>query len=233
MKKNIMMRAASALLVAVLLTTCAISGTFAKYTTSTAGTDTARVAYWGFKKDASMDFDLFDGNYTNVKASAANTNVIAPGTSKTTTFAFGYINYNTNQIKAPEVAYDFTVDATVTGTHTLLDENPNFKWTLQKGTGTVTKYDTVAELIAGIKALSGESTGTKRYAAGELPEAFKDASSVYYTIGWEWAFETADDDSTDDKNEMEEQDAKDTAMGNADALENVVIKITISATQVD
>ena len=47
MKKNTMMRAASALLVAVLLTTCTISGTFAKYTTQDSGSDTARVAKWG------------------------------------------------------------------------------------------------------------------------------------------------------------------------------------------
>ena len=43
MKKNIMMRVASALLIAVLLTTCAISGTFAKYVSTASGSDTARV----------------------------------------------------------------------------------------------------------------------------------------------------------------------------------------------
>ena len=46
MKKNTMMRVASALLVAVLLSTCAISGTFAKYVTTASGSDTARVAKW-------------------------------------------------------------------------------------------------------------------------------------------------------------------------------------------
>ena len=47
MKKNKMMRIASVLLVAVLISTCAISGTFAKYVTRAEGTDTARVAKWG------------------------------------------------------------------------------------------------------------------------------------------------------------------------------------------
>ena len=47
MKKNVMMRVASALLVAVLMTTCAISGTFAKYTSSKTDSDSARVAVWG------------------------------------------------------------------------------------------------------------------------------------------------------------------------------------------
>ena len=44
MKKNRMMRVASALLVAVLLTTCAISGTFAKYITAEDATDSAAQA---------------------------------------------------------------------------------------------------------------------------------------------------------------------------------------------
>ncbi len=49
MKKNKMLRMASALLVLTLLTTCIIGGTFAKYTTSGTATDTARVAKWGVK----------------------------------------------------------------------------------------------------------------------------------------------------------------------------------------
>lgn len=47
MKKNVMMRLACFLLVAVLISTSAISGTYAKYTTQDAGNDEARVAKWG------------------------------------------------------------------------------------------------------------------------------------------------------------------------------------------
>jgi hypothetical protein len=47
MKKNKMMRIASILMVATLITTCAISGTFAKYVTKAEGADQARVAKWG------------------------------------------------------------------------------------------------------------------------------------------------------------------------------------------
>lgn len=235
MKKNVMMRAASALLVAVLLTTCAISGTYAKYTTSTTGTDKARVAYWGFDQAAATSIDMFDGEYTNVKASGevdGFSNVIAPGTSKNTTFAFGYTNYKTDKITKPEVAYNFTVNPTITGDYDSLDANPNFKWTLQKGSETVVKYDKVADLLAAVKALSGDATGTKQYAAGELPTAFT-SSDETYTIGWEWAFETEDDSNTADKDEKAEQDATDTAMGNSQTLENVTFTITITATQVD
>ncbi len=226
MKKNVMMRVASALLVAVLLTTCAISGTFAKYTTSTTGTDKARVAYWGFDQAAATTIDLFDGQYDNVKASGevdGFSNVVAPGTSKETTFAFGYTNYKTDKITAPEVAYTFTVDANATGSYADLDANENFKWTLQKGTDAATTYNTVADLLAAIEALSGATDGSnsKVYNPGELPLAFTSADEVY-TIGWEWVFSTDTDG-----------DAKDTAMGNSQTLDNVTFDITITATQVD
>lgn len=221
MKKNKAMRLASALLVLTLLTTCAISGTFAKYTTSTTGTDNARVAYWGFDQAADTTIDLFDGEYDNVKSSGAVdgfTNVIAPGTEKSTTFAFGYTNYKGDKIAAPEVAYTFTVNPTVTGDYDELDANPSFKWTLKKGAAAATKYGTVAELLAAIKELSGDASGTKIYNPGELPADFTAADEVY-TIGWEWAFEG--------------NNTGDTAMGNSQTLENVTFTITITATQVD
>ena len=47
MKKNKMLRIASILLVVTLLSTCVISGTFAKYVTKAEGEDQARVAKWG------------------------------------------------------------------------------------------------------------------------------------------------------------------------------------------
>ena len=52
MKKNAMLKIAAVLLVAVLLTTCAISSTFAKYVSSYESTaETARVAKWGLYVD--------------------------------------------------------------------------------------------------------------------------------------------------------------------------------------
>ena len=93
MKKNTMMRVASALLVAVLMTTCAISGTFAKYISTGTGYDTARVAEWNIKLEGeamedTFTFDLFNtvkdsngtDNETDVKT-GENETIIAPGTS--------------------------------------------------------------------------------------------------------------------------------------------------------
>ena len=65
MKKNKMMRIASVLLVAVLLSTCAISGTYAKYISSAVGSDKATVAKWDVKIgdtpiSNTFTFGLFD-----------------------------------------------------------------------------------------------------------------------------------------------------------------------------
>lgn len=98
MRKNRMMRAASALMVAVLLTTSTISGTFAKYVTTAEASDTARVAKWGVQIDMSAladeANDLFTDTYAADSATTiANTVVasedaVAPGTKHDGLIAF-------------------------------------------------------------------------------------------------------------------------------------------------
>ena len=232
MKKIKAMRFASALLVIALLTACAISGTFAKYTTSTTGSDSARVAYWGFGEDAATTINLFSTSYDNSVSSTED--VIAPGTSGSSTFKFAYGGTKA----APEVNYTFTVDAALpegVTDYDSLDDNPNFYWTLKVKEGdsdltdvgtTDTKYQKVSELIAAIKALAGETNGSKTYEAGKLPDAFDNKQE--YTIGWVWDYEAGSDDSAKTTN-----NATDTNMGNASTLEKIGIKISITATQVD
>ena len=60
-KKNWTMRAAVLMLVLVLITSCFVGGTFAKYVTSGSGTDSARVAKFGVTVTASGD--LFAKEY--------------------------------------------------------------------------------------------------------------------------------------------------------------------------
>ncbi len=92
MKTNKFMRIASVLLVAVVLTTCAISGTFAKYTSSTTANDSATVAKWSItlggkdiqtQKDE-VTFGLFDtindSDNENDETDVVDTK-IAPGTA--------------------------------------------------------------------------------------------------------------------------------------------------------
>ena len=104
MKKNTMMRIASILLVVTLLSTCVISGTFAKYVTKAEGKDAARVAKWGvlvsvegdsafktqYKTDdtngyegeysviANADYNLIDAALDPTTSGAER--VVAPGT---------------------------------------------------------------------------------------------------------------------------------------------------------
>lgn len=215
MKTNTMMRVASVLLVAVLLSTCAISGTFAKYVTTASGSDTARVAKWGFTT-ASIDFEnLFAASYTNVAAGTNDTAIIAPGTEGEVAFLFE------NTTNAPEVAYTFVVDTNGSACAEAIENNENITWALAK---TAEKdsatYGTWDELISKIEALDGD----KQYAAGETP-AMVDTS---YTILWKWTY-TNNDDGNDNDN------FNDSDLGNlaVDGDLVVTLKITITATQVD
>ena len=85
MKKNAMLKIAAVLLVAVLLTTCAISSTFAKYVTSDADKlDSARVAKWGVAVNVTTA-DLFLTEYNGGTEADAPAKVIAPGTTNSVT----------------------------------------------------------------------------------------------------------------------------------------------------
>ena len=121
MKKNAMLKIAAVVLVAVLLTTCAISSTFAKYASSgDAGTASARVAKWGVDVTTVLTTNnLFATSYgeeTNGDATdklvitdpaGDGANLIAPGTSKSLSIA----NFATGK---PEVSGKITLTADVT-----------------------------------------------------------------------------------------------------------------------
>lgn len=92
MKKNRIMRVFSVLLALTLISTCAISVTFAKYVTKAEGQDQARVAKWGVvvtvegnafadKYAATDEAYLEDGGEYSVVSSVEGEQVVAPGTS--------------------------------------------------------------------------------------------------------------------------------------------------------
>lgn len=224
MRKNKMMRAASGLLVAVLLSTCAISGTFAKYTTSADGTDSARVAKWGFTGGSTITIsDLFKNTYdTTVNSS---TDVIAPGTNGSATFGFTYDG--DNSVTAPEVAYKFNVSIDGSSCDKFIQDNANIQWKLDNDS----EWGTWDQLTTAIKALDGNKPGD-RYEPNTLPEAFKTTGPNEHTIYWRWKFETAGA-ATDNQDAQAAQDVTDTTMGNAAKLAEVELKITVTATQID
>ena len=175
MKKNNVMRIASALLVAVLLTTCAISGTFAKYTTTASGDTSARVAKWGFGDTTTITFNLFDKTYNN-GAVSSDENVVAPGTTGTADIV---LVADAAAAAATEVAYKFNADIVVAGNDDLLAK---LVWKLDGEK--VGENGTYAELADAI-----DEKFDKEYAPGD---SFPDTS---FSITWEWAFDG--DDTTD------------------------------------
>ena len=83
MKKNRFLKVACAMVILCLITTCAVSTTFAKYTTGGSASDEARVAKWGVKLSMVGD-TIFANQYedvTNGITVEATTDVVAPGTS--------------------------------------------------------------------------------------------------------------------------------------------------------
>lgn len=114
MRKNKMMRTAAVLGVATMLTASVLSGTFAKYTTTATGGDSARVAKWGItmgnngKSTFSDTYTGPDGKSTTVKGIDNNNkavDVVAPGTHGEATYKVS---------GAPETAYEITFTGTAT-----------------------------------------------------------------------------------------------------------------------
>ena len=140
MKKNKMMRIASVLLVAVLLSTCAISGTFAKYTTTFTSSDTAKIATWditvedGDETTKTFTFDIletiFDAD-TGDDAGATDNDVfakrLAPGTKGSFTITVTN-NSEVNATYAASLSYADNLPITFTVT------NPNGNLAMTNGT---------------------------------------------------------------------------------------------------
>ena len=107
MKKNKMMRLASAMMVMSLMTTSVISGTFAKYVTSDDAKDSARVAKWGVVVTA--EGTLFGKTYLN-----ADTDT--PGEDGADAATITVKSSNSENVVAPGTKNDTGITAVVSGT---------------------------------------------------------------------------------------------------------------------
>ena len=221
MKKNAMLKIAAILLVAVLLTTCAISTTFAKYVTPTveAGSVTARVAKWGVSvvtEAATYNLDeLFLSTYgtTDTAKIAASVPVVAPGSSNKLTVS----NLVTG---TPEVSGKITVTADVEFTG----------WTIGTGESAVTYMPLKFRITNNGVAGSWLTIGTKTIdefeadieaAIGACETQFKANEAIAAASGlaieWEWDFNGTD--------------ASDTALGNASTAPEISITLDVGAQQ--
>lgn len=225
MEKNRMMRLASALLVLTLLTTCMISGTFAKYTTQATGNDSARVAKWGVT--VSTHTDLFAISYTNTNDNSGTVTVksegadklVAPGTTGT---GLGVTSEGT-----PEVSYEMKIKLDTTA------KMPSLKYTPIGGTEASyepvkfnvyngdTKLnitdpltlDELKDLFNGTKVIYKYDVDTKKYYVDSNGDGTIDSTSSdtcpNIKIKWEWAYEDATDNTL--------YDELDTILGNTAA----------------
>ena len=230
MRKNKMMRAASALMVAVLLTTCTISGTFAKYVSSETGTDTARVAKWGVVVEADSfgmfktDYETtdttatFSGAYSVSSAEGDRDKVLAPGTSG----SFADIAIT----GTPEVAVNVEIKPTVavTGDWTVAGDF-YCPVVVTVGTEEISGLD-YTSAAAFAEAIADELEGkSAQYAPN------KDLGAIYNNtnldLAWAWAFEGAAG--------SKQTDAKDTALGDKAVAGDLTISIgvEITVTQID
>lgn len=223
MKKNKMMRLASCLLVAVLLTTCAVSGTFAKYVTSGSAEDSARVAKFGVKVTGTGNmfaetYTKTDAKFTVAEDSVVSTErVVAPGTSGS---LGGFAITGT-----PEVAVrvSYTAD-TVDFGDKWVDKDGNYYCPIEITVGSTTlkgtdsAYTSIADFEAAIETAIEDENLKKDYAAGTpLGNAEK------LNISWKWAFEGNDD-------------VKDTYLGDQAAAGNAAtinIGVSCTVTQID
>lgn len=245
MKKNRMMRLASAMLVMTLLTTSIISGTFAKYVTKDTGTDSARVAKWGVTVTAqgttfATEYDAADQTLKDVNgdlilksvvtatgADADGKKLVAPGTSG----SMGGVTLGGTPEVATAVKYDATVE---------LGDN----WVYNSGAA-----DAQDEYYCPLVITVGKTKyyGMDYASADEFENAVKNAIDAHsknyqantdlskiddgFSISWEWAYEKTENGASS-KNE----DAKDTYLGNQAANGNpatVELTVAVSVTQID
>ena len=226
MKKNRTMRIAAVMLVFALLTTCIISGSFAKYiTTGTAASEAARVAKWGVKVDAAADsVKIADDEYGTTVAAFQETagGIMAPGTSKESAAVITISGQ-------PEVAVKILVEADVT-VDGWLDKTGAFYFPL-----TVTVGGIAVDLSSCTDA-AGVKNAIKAAIEGAIPSAtiahntdLGDAYNNSLKISWAWPF-GADD------NKESGNDAKDTYLGDQAAKGNLAtfgVSITVKVIQVD
>lgn len=205
-KKHWTLRAAGLLFALVLITSCFVGGTFAKYVTSKSASDIARVARFGVKITAE-DHTAFKTTYTtdatglsidtNTVISGDGEKVVAPGT--------GEDNAATLSITGkPEVAVH--VELTMSGMDVFLEAGEHPDLTATSPTAKFTLNDRYYPVVftlkkGGTELASGTISKINTYLAdlSKNYDAGTDLSKKFgtYTLSWKWDFEDSNIDHKD------------------------------------
>lgn len=210
-KKHWTLRAAGLLFALVLITSCFVGGTFAKYVKSVSGTQIARVARFGVEITATNDtafkttYDTDANGLSSVISSGDK--VIAPGTGEDGTVKLSITGkpevavHVELAMKEEEIMDVFLKNGTYPD---LTTANPDDEFNLAKPyhpivftlkkNGNVEKTGTISEISAYLATFSEDYT-----AGTDLSREFGT-----YTLSWKWAFEDAT---------IENKDQADTLLG--------------------
>lgn len=243
MKKNKSMRAAGGLMIATMLTTSIVSGTYAKYVTSGTAKDTARVAKFGVEVKA--EGSLFGKNYlaatdnTPTDADAGITvksensdNLVAPGTKSADGLSFSItgtpeVDVNVKIEVANTSADIFLLKGTYPDMTTSVDDDD---FTLDADyypiIYTLTKHDG-STVTGNLDEITDELNSNATYKVGDdLTDSLGN-----FTLTWEWAFEQEKDEADTLLGDL----AAGTATGVATEAYNLNanIELTVTVTQVD
>ena len=235
-----MLRIASVLLVAVLLTTCIISGAFAKYVTTANGADQAQVAKFGVKIAINDDFEIFDTKYdagaaddaftvvTNSVATDNTANRVAPGTKDSMSFtitgtpetsvnvAVTFAEDNNAIQLAKDQAISLPAGAYANSEYTATPATTYEPVRFYFGTTAIGADTTYTLTLAELQATMAE-TLNKNYTPNNTLD-------VTYYIGWEWAFTDAGDAN---------KDFYDTYLAQQTPLQVEKFAFTVTVTQID
>lgn len=187
----------SVFVIALLLLLVAVIGfggyTMSKYISSKSDNGTASVAKWGFTvhADATKVFgsnyekaggvsstvtDKTDATKLTVKASDADSKVVAPGTTGSMTFGFGgtseVLAKFTFNLQVNDISLAYTKDAAA-GTYSPI------KWTLNDGTTNVVDGGTIEQVKTALNKEVVLDPGAT-------------LENKNYTLTWVWDFETSD-----------------------------------------
>ena len=235
LKNNRTMRAAVLLLALVLITSCFVGGTFAKYVTSSDAADLARVAKWGVTVTAHATGDVFAKEYAGIAgqdntvvADDGKTNVVAPGTKKENAALVTLSGQ-------PEVAVNVTYSAehfSLTG-NWVGNENEFYCPLIIKVTHKENGTDQTETIYCATKNSAEKVAEAVKAAVAACSATYEPNTNLSTVengglkISWEWPFEGGETNPG-------QTDVKDTYLGNqaatATGLDIPVIHIPVTAT---
>ncbi len=235
-KKNWTLRAAVLMFALVLITSCFVGGTFAKYVTSGSGTDSARVAKFGvtvtangtmFAKEYATDDQTVVG--TIAKSVISTDKVVAPGTESNGDFVAATVT------GTPEVAVrvSYKLDTATLQLENWKDGDGKFycplvfKVKTPDGNTVISgmEFQTAEAMKAAL--VNAVAAYTRDYAPG-TDLSGKAADTL--AISWEWPFETGTDADKPANN------VKDTFLGDeaaAGRAATVSLTLATTVTQID